>query len=339
MKRASMLDVSRRAGVSTATVSRVLNAPDRVSETTRKKVLAAIKELDFVKSATAFSLKAQQTNNVLVAVSRVGNIFWSEVFEGLQHRAEATGYNLVLDASTGRNGAMSVVEALRTGRVDGAIILHNEAIDPDVLDNLHALYGGTPPLVGFAEKRGAMACPHVFIDNRAGARTLTRHLIDAGHTRIGHIPGPSDYPVSDERLGGFLEEMDAAGLKVREADIFEGGFGHEIGQHVARRLARMSDRPSAVFCANDDVAMGLISELWILGLKVPEDISVVGFDNSVVAEVYVPPLTTMAQPRTKIGAAAMDLLLDVMADPKANIHRVVELELSLAKRMSVARLK
>lgn len=339
MKRHSISDVAKRAGVSTATVSRVINLPERVAEKTRKKVLLAIEELDYAKSAAAFSLKAQKTHSILVSVTNVGTVFWSEVFEGLQKRAEETGYNLVLASHTPNRGVDHILDSLRSGRVDGVIVLHSEAISPEFEERLFALYADTPPVVGFSEKTDALRCPHIFINNRAAARTLVRHLIEAGHTRIGHVTGPKDLPVTKERRAGFVEEMEEAGLKVRPQDIIEGGFHPEAGRSAARQLARRDDLPTAIFCANDDVAMGLISELWKLGLKVPDDLSVVGFDNNTLSDFYVPPLTTMAQPRHQIGEAAMDLLLDVMADPQSHGRRVIELKLRLAKRMSVARLR
>lgn len=338
MKRHSISDVAKRAGVSTATVSRVINLPDQVAEKTRKRVQIAIEELDYAKSAAAFSLKARKTHNILVSVTNVGSIFWSEVFEGLQMRAEETGYNLVLVSHTPNRGADHILESLRSGRVDGAVVLHSEAISPEVETRIFQLYSGTPPVVGFSEKPGTLRCPHIFINNRAASRTLVRHLIDAGHSRIGHITGPEGLPVTNERLGGFMDEMKAAGLHVRPEDVMKGEFHRDAGRRVARQLARRGDAPTAIFCANDDVAMGLISELWMLGIKVPEDISVVGFDNNALADVYVPPLTTIAQPRHQIGEAAMDLLLDVIADPNSHGRRVIELKLRLAKRMSVARL-
>lgn len=335
MKRASVTDVSRLAGVSTATVSRVLNDPEKVLEPTRAKVLAAIEELHFVKSATGFSLKAQQSNNVLVVVSSVGNIYYSEIFEALKIRAEDAGYNIIITSPSGGTRD-SVLDRLRTGRVDGVIILDGYTISPEDYDFLTNFYQGTPPIVGFAEKRGILPFPQVFIDNYAAAHQMTRYLIDAGHTHIGHIPGPANYPPSGERLRGFRDAMAASGLSVADDDIFEGGFKSLVGRKAAHALLARTTMPTAIFCANDESAMGLISELVQNGIDVPGRISVAGFDDCSLSDVYSPPLTTLAQPRGAIGTTAMDLLLEVMHNPDAPREKVVVLDVTLMARKTVA---
>lgn len=339
MKRASVSDVSKRAGVSTATVSRVLNSPERVATSTRDRVLTAIQELNFVKSATAFSFKSQATKNVLVAVNNIGNIFYSEVFEGLQRRANAHGYNIIIKSPNLEDSEDPIIEALRTGSVDGVITLDDYFPQEANYAILRDIYQGIPPIVGFAERPDYLPYPHVYVDNRSAAKTLTQHMIDRGHTHIGHLPGPADKAATTERKAGFLLAMAGAGLPVDPEDIYEGGFHRDVGRRVARRVARRQTMPTAVFCGNDETAMGFISEMSTLGIRVPDDISVAGFDNNAFADVYVPALTTIAQPRGEIGVSAMDLLLDVMSNPKENRNRAVELKYRLASRMSVARLR
>lgn len=335
MKRARVTDVSRLAGVSTATVSRVLNDPEKVSEQTRNKVLAAIKQLNFVKSAAAFSLKAQQSHNVLVVVSSIGNIFYSKMFQGVQRKAEENGYSVII---TSRGGGRDdhIIERLRTGRVDGIIVLDAMGIAPEAFEFLKASYQGTPPIVGFAEKPGFAPFPHVFVDNFRPSYNLTRYLIDLGHRDIGVVQAPSDLPVRLERLGGFLKAMEDAGIPVPEHNIFEGGFESNAGHDVAAILRRRDHLPTAMVCANDEMAMGLISEMVSVGLRVPQDLSVVGFDDCTLADVYSPPLTTVAQPRERIGKEAMNLLLRVLEDPDTPPDTVVELDTQPRYRGSAA---
>ncbi len=336
MKRARVSDVSRLAGVSTATVSRVLNAPERVAEATRNRVFEAIDELNFVKSATGLSLKTQQSGNVMVVVGNVGNIFFSEIFEGLCQRAEANAYNLMITNAEAEDGHDVVIERLRNGRVDGVVVLDGYRVSDADYDRLVELYQGTPPIVGFGERPGDLRYPHVFIDNRAAARQATRHLIAAGHRRIGHTLGPPLYAATEERLLGFRDAMEEAGLNVREEDVFACGFRQQGGREVARSLAAANDRPTALFCANDKSAMGLMSELGSHGICVPDDISIVGFDDIVLADCYSPPLTTVRQPRKEIGATAMELLLELLHPPHAAAQHAVELEVELVARMSVS---
>ena len=325
MKRASVSDVSRRAGVSTATVSRVLNAPEKVLPETRERVLAAIKELNFVKSAAAFSLKARQSHNVLVVATKIGNIFYSKLFQGVQRRAEESGYSVII---TSRDAGYSdpVLERLRTGRVDGVIILDAASLASEEYDFLRSSYQGTPPLVGFSEKPGLLPFPHILVDNFQPSYDLTRYLIDLGHRDIGVVQAPSYLPVRLERLGGFLQAMKDAGLTVREENVFEGGFESDAGHRVARELLGRERRPTAMMCSNDEMAMGMISDLVRAGVRVPDDMSVIGFDDCTLADVYSPPLTTMAQPRERIGREAMDLLLRVMADPNTPSDTIVRLD-------------
>ena len=337
MKRASVTDVSRRAGVSTATVSRVLNAPEKVSESTRERVLEAIKELNFVKSATAFSLKAQQSHNVLVVVSNIGNIFYSKMFQGVQLRAEENGYSVII-SSRASGPEHPVLERLRTGRVDGVIVLDPTPLAESDLDFLATFYRQTPPIVGFSEKPGLLPYPHILVDNFKPSYELTRYLIELGHRDIAVVQAPDYLPVRLERLGGFLEAMREAGLKVRDANIFEGGFESPAGHMVARQLLERgrADMPTAIVCSNDEMAMGMISDLVRAGIRIPEDLSVVGFDDCTLADVYSPPLTTVAQPRALIGQEAMELLLRIMADPSTPSDTVVTLETTSCIRASTA---
>ena len=337
MKRASVTDVSRRAGVSTATVSRVLNAPEKVSEKTRERVLKAIKELSFVKNATAFSLKAQQSHNVLVVVSNVGNIFYSKMFQGVQLRAEDNGYSVII-TSRAAGLHMPVLERLRTGRVDGVIALDPAPLADADLEFLEAFYRQTPPIVGFSEKPGLLPYPHILVDNFKPSYELTRYLIDLGHRDIGVVQAPDYLAVRGERLGGFMKAMADAGLDVPDRNIFEGGFESPAGHNVARALLERgrADMPTAMVCSNDEMAMGMISDLVKAGIRVPEDLSVVGFDDCTLADVYSPPLTTVAQPRARIGEEAMDLLLRIMADPATPADTVVTLDTIARMRDSTA---
>lgn len=339
MKRASVADVALLAGVSTATVSRVINAPDKVSEGTRKKVLEAVDELNFVKSAAGFSLKVQHTYNVLVIVASVGNTYYSDIFEGLQVEAEAHGYSIIITSPSPEDVSGQITNRLRSGRVDGVIVLHGADLSDADFELLKFVFHGTPPVVGFAEKKGLLRYPHIYIDNRKAAYTATQHLIEAGHRKIAHMMGPEQYPVSGERLAGFTDALKDAGLTLDPKDIYPTGFHRDGGRRVARQFARRTIRPTAMVCCNDETAMGFISELQILGISVPDDVSVVGFDNMTVADVYVPALTTISQPRGEIGARSMGLLLDLMRDPTISANRVIELEVRLAKRASVARPK
>ena len=202
MKRASVTDVSRRAGVSTATVSRVLNAPEKVSESTRERVLEAIKALNFVKSATAFSLKAQQSHNVLVVVSNIGNIFYSKMFQGVQLRAEESGYSVII-SSRASGPEHPVLERLRTGRVDGVIVLDPTPLPEVDTDFLETFYRQDAADRRLFRKPGLLPYPHILVDNFKPSYEITRYLIDLGHRDIAVVQAPDYLRCGSNGLAAF----------------------------------------------------------------------------------------------------------------------------------------
>lgn len=345
IKRASVADVAKLAGVSTATVSRVTTHPDRVSKETRDKVLVAIDELNFVKSASGLSLRHQRSSNVLVVVNNIGNVYWSEIFQGIHHRAEASGYSVMITTPNVEIAGSNYLDRLRTGRVDGVIVLEELQILDGKYDELIKEFQGVPPIVCFSERRDSTRLPHVLIDNREAAYRATKFLIESGHTHIAHIRGPENLQVSIERMAGFMEAMTENGLSVGPDDIWPTEFHRDGGRRAARRIARLPNMPSAIFCCTDEVALGCIAEFATLGISIPEDVSVMGFDNNAFADIAVPALTTMAQSREQIGVAAMDLLLKYLDGedrPAFDAKRkpeVVELKVHLAKRASVQSIK
>lgn len=345
MKRASVADVARLAGVSTATVSRVTTAPERVAEETRNKVLAAIEELDFVKSASGQNLRQQASFNILVVVRNIGNIYWSLLLDGIHSRAEAAGYGVMLSTpgNVGENGGF--IDRLRTGRVDGVILLDPIQLSDEEMNRLDQQFNGSPPIVGFAEKPNGTQFSHVFINNEVAGYRATKYLIECGHTRIVHVHGLDHNVAAVERLAGFRRAMKEADLPVGPDSLWPSEFHRDGGRRAARRIARLPKMPTAIFCATDEIAMGCISEFDTLGIRVPQDVSVMGFDNNSFADVFVPPLCSMAQPREQIGVAAMDMLLEILEqNAQAELSggetvrreiKVVELAVKMAKRASV----
>ncbi|WP_147275994.1 LacI family DNA-binding transcriptional regulator [Pelagibacterium lacus] len=335
MKRPSIGDVARHAGVSTATVSRALNAPGTVAEKTRRKVQQAVDALHYVQSETARNFKKQRASAVLVVASDIGNIYYSEIFRGIQRRAEASNYAIsIANPSPGGTREM-ILSTLRTARVDGVIILSGHQIADADLGLLRQLYAGPPPLVALSEERGSLKIPHVLIDNERAGCLAGRHLVAMGHKRIGHVQGPHDTPVRRARRNGLRRALAEAGLSLDADHLFEGGFNAEGGRAAAERFLTLEERPTAVFCANDEAAMGFIAQLHHHGIAVPRDLSVMGFDDIALADTYVPALTTVHQPREEMGREAMGLLLDIIEKRLADPVPVVELPVHLVPRDSV----
>lgn len=338
MKRPSIGDVARHAGVSTATVSRAINAPETVTEKTRRKVQDAVQALHYVQSETARNFKKQRASAVLVVAHDIGNIYYSELFRGIQRRAEVSKYSISIAHPSPGGTEDMILSHLRTAKVDGVIILSGHEIADADLALLTKLYSGTPPVVAMCEERGYMKVPHVLIDNERAGYIAGRHLIEMGHTRIGHAYGPPRTPVRRARANGLKRALNEAGLPVIENCFFEGGFNTLGGRAAAQSFLALAERPTAVFCGNDEAAMGFVSQLSKYGLSVPDDISVLGFDDIVLADSYVPALSTIHQPKEEMGRQAMSLLLDIIEKRTTAPLPIVELPVHLVPRDSVKRI-
>lgn len=339
MKRPSIGDVARQAGVSTATVSRAINAPETVTEKTRRKVNEAVTALHYVQSETARNFKKQRANAVLVVANDIGNIYYSEIFRGIQRRAEASNYSITITNPSPGGTQELILSNLRTAKVDGVIILSGHEITEHDLAFLKKLYAGTPPIVAMCEERGYMRVPHILIDNERAGYVAGRHLIEMGHTRIGHAYGPHRTPVRRARANGLRRAMSEAGIPVNDTWFFEGGFSAIGGRAAAQSFLSLKERPTAIFCANDEAAMGFISQLHRYGVSVPGDLSVMGFDDIVLADTYVPGLTTVHQPKEEMGRHAMNLVLDIIERQTHADLPIVELPVHLVPRDSVARVE
>ncbi|MFN3766013.1 MAG: LacI family DNA-binding transcriptional regulator [Aliihoeflea sp.] len=305
-------DVAVAAGVSTATVSRVLSAPDRVSADTRALVLKAIEETGYRVNHAARNLRRRQAGGIVVLVPNLANPFFSQILSGITFAMATSGHNvLIADTRQGPNAEHRILDYLHNNRADGLIVL-DANLPEDVLSagdtpNHH------PPIVFACEWLDADPRPTVTIDNEAGARLAIRHLADLGHVRIGHLMGPSDNILTITRARGARAALAELGLAIRDDWFLDGDFSLASGAAAARAWLALDDRPTAVFCASDAMACGFIGELHHKGVRVPDEVSVVGFDDIEIAAHFVPSLTTIAQPRTLIGETAARKLLALIA--------------------------
>ena len=334
---ATILDVARRAGVSTATVSRALAAPDRVAEETRAKVIAAIAATGYTPNASARSLRSRSTSIVLALVPGMSNTFFTPILNAIEDVLSAAGYGLIIGDTRGSPQKEShYTRFIRAGQVDGVILFtghlpRDGGITPD---------SERVPIALVCNEISGDDRYSVFdVDNRDAARRATVHLIEAGHRRIGHIAGAPDNIEASERLKGFRDGLAEAGLAVDEAAIWSGGFRFDNGIDAARRFLALRRRPTAVFAAADDAAIGFIRTVRDAGVRTPEDVSIVGFADIDYASVLEPPLTTMRQPRVELGRlAAEDLLARMGRDTPHFPPRSARLRCELIERGSVWRI-
>lgn len=311
MIRPTIEDVARRAGVSTATVSRCLHAPERLSATTRAKVETAVAETGYTLNTAAQSLRQQRANTVLVVVPEIGNTFFAAILGGIAREASAAGLTMLI-GDTGQNLAReeAYVRYLLNGRADGALLLAEPRAAWDTVPRQNAR--GIRPIVTISEVLPGTRAISVCIDNAAAAAEAVRHLIELGHRRIAHLTGPADNILTGARRSGYRRALAEAGLPHDPALEFPGSFALQGGQAGFARFTETADRPTAIFCSNDESAMGFVAAAHRAGLQVPRDVSVVGFDDIHFAQSFIPALTTIRQPHVEMGARAMQLLLAIL---------------------------
>lgn len=304
-------DVARRARVSVATVSRVLNGHTTVAEPTRERVMEAIRHLGYRPNAVARTLVRRRSFAVGVLVPDIANPFFAEVARGMGDVAAAHGYHLILANSDG-NVAKEVdfIALFRDKQVDG-LIYTSGTLSPEHMAAFGRL-GRPVVLAATMEPTGRV--PAVLVDSLAGGRVAMEHVLGLGHRRVACIAGPAGDPIAGApRLQGNLEVARRHGVRIPPELIIDGEFGLEAGYWAMDRLLNAQPRPTAVVAASDLTAIGALGAILDRGLRVPQDISVVGFDNITLAMAVRPRLTTVAQPMYDIGARAMGILAQIIA--------------------------
>ncbi|WP_409304098.1 LacI family DNA-binding transcriptional regulator [Peribacillus sp. SCS-155] len=300
-----IIDVAKKANVSTATVSRVLTNSGTVKKETTDKVLEAIESLNYQPNLLARQLRRLETKTILVVVPDITNTFFSKVLRGVEEVANQNGYQVLLgDANNSIEHESGYLNILRQKKADGMILL-TANVDAQIVEELASQY----PVVLACEYTEGSNIPTVSIDNISSARKATEHLINLGHKRIGHISGPFNSVLGRDRLKGFQQAMAQHCLPVESFLVQEGDFSFESGFNLMLKLLALDRTPTAIFAANDEMAIGAIKAVKSKGLKVPDDVSVVGFDDIKFASIYEPALTTIGQPSFDIGKKAMELLI------------------------------
>ena len=321
MAESSIKEVARLAGVSIATVSRCINKPEKVTEETRLKVQSAIENTGYTPNSLAQRFRSGKTNQILVAVPSIGDPFFTKVMRGVRSAANALGYAIVIRET--RQGMMSADEinaTIESIQADWLVLLNNMTFVAGRLN------GANHP---------HLQPPAVQIDNAAAAREMTEYLISQGHREIGMICGRKK-PSFAERERGFRKTMQEARLKINSDWILDSENSLDGARRAARQILAHGNRPTAVFCVSDELAIGCMHELQLAGVGVPDDISVVGFDDIRYAEVTNPPLTTVRQPAEEMGERIVQKLCAVIRDEKSGEPETQIVSHQLVTRNSVA---
>jgi LacI family transcriptional regulator len=313
-REATIRDVAAKAGVSVATVSRALNEPDLVRAETSRQVLDAAKSLRYVPNTAARSLSARRSHTVGVLLPDVHGQFFSEVIRGVDAAARAAKYHILVSGwHSDTTEMIDMVNAMR-GRVDGLLVMA-----PDLaVTALHDQLSFDLPVVilnSTDEQHDT-----VTIDNYGGAQSMMRHLTELGHRRIAFIKGPAHNADAKERLRGYRHGMRQLGGRQPELEI-DGDFSEEAGAAAAQKIALLRPRPTAVFAANDSMAVAAIAALNALDIDVPDNVAVVGFDDIPIARYITPALTTVHIDIADLGQRAFGLLLRSMTKRSAARRR------------------
>ncbi|MDH6233353.1 LacI family repressor for deo operon, udp, cdd, tsx, nupC, and nupG [Mesorhizobium soli] len=330
-RRAKIKDIALRAGVSPATVSRALSDSGLVAEPTLSRIREAAQSLDYRPNVRARNLRTQKSMAVLLVVRDVSNPFYLEIFKGVEATAREAGYSVLMGNTENHpDRELEYFDMLRDGHADGMILMNGKLPSGHTRD---AEQLARLPIVVALEIIEGCPLPHVQIDNVASACGAVKHLQSLGHRCIAHICGPVPEVMSVLRREGYRKAMAEAGLAVPEGYEPIGDYTIPSGATLCRQLFSRPDKPTALFVANDEMAFGAINELRKLGLDVPGDVSVVGFDDLFLSECFYPPLTTVSQPRVDIGKQAMKQLLKVM-NGDDSVEALVEMPTTLKIRGS-----
>ncbi|MDQ0162340.1 LacI family DNA-binding transcriptional regulator [Aeribacillus alveayuensis] len=327
---ATIEDVAKLAGLSRTTVSRVINNHPYVSEAKKQLVIEAMKQLGYVPNSSARSLRNQKTEMIAVIIPRVMNPFFGQLVESLEIAASEYHYQLIVCQTLySAKKELDYLNLLKTKQVDGVILttLLNDwkQIEP-FLD-----YG---PIVLCNEYDQKANIPMVHIDQEYGGYVATTHLIDQGHMRIAYCCGNIKSNVTKAREKGFRKAHSEHGLQIDPKLVFQNVFTFEDGKKVLQKLAALDNRPTAIFTGSDEVAAGVISEAKKLGIDVPTQLAVVGYDNQAITELLDPMITTVHQPVKEMAHKAMNVMMNQIKYKNYKTKEVYQLPLSLIIRNS-----
>ncbi len=318
---ATIIDVAKRAGVSTRTVSRVVNQQGEITEETRARVQAVIDELGYRPNILARSLVSQRSNMLGVVTWGLDYYAPSRIVVGIEQRASELGYSLFLQLISHPTdaGAEKILNTLADHRVDGIIWAipevggNHEWIQGIPLDNF-------PPII-FLNTRPQSTFDSIAVDNRKGAELATQHLIEQGCQHIGLIKGPQDWWEAEERFAGWQAALTQAGREISPRSVVEAEWSVELGQQAMQRLLAQAPELDGVFASSDDIALGALTAARPAGRRIPQDLALVGFDNIPQSAYFQPPLTTIDQPLSRTGRAAVDLLLERIGERRSQKGR------------------
>jgi len=306
-------DIARLAGVSKATVSRVLNHKPDVDPETRERILRIMDEHEYVPNIAAAGLAGGRPRLVGVLVPSLTWPLMPQIMLGIGEGVEPSSYEVVLYSMSQNQDRSAIIDRILAAKLTSGLL----AVFPGPSsEHLKELHDQGFPVVMMDDQGQPGEMPWIGTDNRAGAYSAVRHLLDLGHRRIGHIQGPSHYQVSRDRFRGYCDALREVGLTPDPELLSRGDFKPPSGRVAGLELLRKSERPTAIFAGNDEMAYGVLAAAEEVGLHVPEDLAVVGLDDIAPSQHVRPALTTVRQPLYEMGRRGMELLLSLVESPR-----------------------
>ncbi|CAM3286549.1 LacI family DNA-binding transcriptional regulator [Paenibacillus lupini] len=326
--KATIYDVAKEAGVSIATVSLVINGKGKISEERREEIRQIIMRMGYKPSMIASALTGKKTYALGLLVPDISNPFFAEIARAVEDEGQRHGYSVFICSTDNKDEKVEHYAALlQQKNVDGIII----GTGLKELSVLKPLLQGGVPVALLAREFPSVVVPSVVVDDYAGGAAAAEHLISLGHRHLAVLAEQDSISSSRERVRGFKHTAEAAGITLDPAFVLSSGI--KEGKNKAQELLQRDDRPTAIFCCNDMLAIGALRAAKELGLRIPQDCSIVGFDDTVLASVTDPPLTTIAQPIEQMGQTAVQLLIRQIGQPGEQPERIV-LTPSLSIRQS-----
>ena len=323
-------DIAKKAGVSVATVSKVMNGYDDIGEATKEKVLKIIKDNNYRPNANAQSLRTNKS--FLVGLffkdhqdSGVKHPFFRGIISGLEEKLLENNYDMILFSANWED-QFSYLEKCQFRNVDGAILMGMPKDDPKLIELLNAKIPSVFIDLDISDERAS----YIISDNEEGARKAVRHLAELGHQKIATIEGEEITVPTQKRLAGYKAEMEAQNLEIRDEWMVQGRFSVDGGYEAMKEILTLKDRPTAIFCQGDEIAVGAMQAIKEAGLKVPDDFSIVGFDDIEISQYLNPALTTIRQKKEEMGIEAADMVIELINNLEEKVEpEIIDTELIL----------
>ena len=312
---ATIYSIAKKIGISASTVSRALRNSGYVRKELKEQIFAVAKEMEYEPNLVAVGLLSKQSYSLGLVLPDITNPYFPEIARGVEDAASKNGYNVFLCNTDGiTSKEASYLKLLRSKQIDGVIFIaaNEDPVGPRRLQKANI------PIV-LVDRRVDIQCDYVTADNFRGGFIATRHLLERGHRRIAVVTGPAKLSSSIQRLEGYKAALQDEGVKFSESLVIEGDYQAKGGYASASAFLSMNPRPTAVFVCNDLMAIGLMEAFEQYGVSVPKDCSIVGYDDTMLASVCRPKLTTVSQPKYEMGSLACEIMIDRLKRPDAKL--------------------